>query len=82
MEDSQREAMYNGWAKNKVFLKTEKRETSEWSMVECKYEGKSYWEVFYRKDCIGSADPYNIAFNRLLAKMKEINKNIELTYLT
>lgn len=80
MDDSQREAMYNGWKNSKIFLKPKKDVDSEKAVVSVEFEGKTYTEEFYKKDCFGSSEPYNIAFNRLVYKMKDINPNIELEY--
>lgn len=80
MEEEQREAMFNGWKNSKTWLNPKKETDSEKSTVSVDYDGQTYTETFYQKDCIGSATPYNIAFNRLLSKMQQINKNIEIPY--
>jgi len=80
MNESQRETMYNAWASSKIFLEVEKTPTFDSVIVSTKYNGQTYLEECFIKECYGSADPYNIAFNRLLRRLQEINKNIELRY--
>lgn len=80
MEDSQRDAMYQGWKRTKIFLQPTNQVDDEKATVSVVYEGCLYSETFYKKDCIGSSNPYNIAYNLLLSKMQSINKNIEIPY--
>jgi len=80
MEDSQREAMYNGWANSKIWLDVLKEVDYEKTTVSVIFGEKEYKETVYKKDCFGNSNPYNIAFNRLLTKMKNIDKNIEMKY--
>ena len=80
MGDSQRSAMYEGWRRSKIFLPLIKEVDDEKATVSVVHEGNLYTETFYKKDCIGSSNPYNIAYNILLSKMQNINKNIEIPY--
>lgn len=78
--DEQREAMYNGWAGTKIFLEVKKEVDIEKSKATVIYENIEYSETFFEKDLIGSANAFNQAYNRLVYRMLEINKNIELKY--
>lgn len=80
MEESQREAMYNGWKNSKTWLKVTKTVDDEKATCSCIYKNKYYKQEFYQKDCVGSTKPFSIAFDRLLCEMKKLDKNIELQY--
>jgi hypothetical protein len=78
--DSQREAMYNGWAKSKIFITPLKYQDADGVTVSVLHNGIKYSETCLQIDCFASADPYNIAWNRLQVKLHNVDKNIELNY--
>lgn len=80
MDESQREAMYNAWLGSRIKLVPEREVDDEKVTISVIYEGEKYSETFYRKDCYGTAEPHNIAYNRLVDKMRKINKRIEISY--
>lgn len=77
MDESQRSANYNAWRNSKIWLEVTKDITQEKATVSVTYKGIEYKESFLKSDCYGSSKPYNIAFNMLLSRMREINKDIE-----
>lgn len=80
MEESQREAMYNGWKNDKIFLDVQKTVFDDNVLCSALFEDIIYEQRFYFSDIYGSADPFTIAFSRLQTKMKEINSSIELKF--
>lgn len=79
--DDQREVMFDAWKNSKINLTPVKEVTYDKAIVSVAFNDVVYTQTVLREDCFGSAEPYNIAFNRLLSKMKEINKDIEIAYL-
>jgi len=80
MEESQRESMYNGWAKDKIFLTVKKEVFEDKAICSVEFQKTIHSEEFLKSDCIGDAKPFNVAFSLLQTKMKSIDKNIELKY--
>jgi hypothetical protein len=80
MEDSQRSAMYEAWKSSKINLTPTINKDKDGVTICVMYNGVEYSETFLYKDLYGSADAYNIAYNRLLGVMHKINKNIEIKY--
>jgi hypothetical protein len=80
MDDSQREAMFDAWKRSTIELTSKKEIDENKATVSVEYEGVVYCETVHKNDCYGTSEPYNIAFNRLLSKMKTINKKIEIKY--
>jgi hypothetical protein len=79
--DSRRETMFNAWKNSKINLTPSKEITPEKATVSVIYNGEVFTETFLKEDCFGSSNYYNIAFNRLLSRIKQINKDIEIDYL-
>lgn len=76
-----RETLYNGWAKDKLFLEPTIISREDSCTVEVGYNAKKYRYTAYKEDMIGNTSMYNIAFNRVLSELKSINKSIELKYV-
>jgi hypothetical protein len=83
MEESQREAMYNAWNNSNINLIPTVEKNEDSVKVSVIFENETYTESFSKKDDIlnlGFDSYYNFTYNRLLSKMKSINKKIEIKY--
>jgi hypothetical protein len=82
MKEEQREAMFNAWKNSKINLIPQKEISKEEVTISVTYKGEVYTETFSKQDDLLNlgVDYYNMAFNRLLSRMKQINKDIEIEY--
>lgn len=81
MWDNQREAMFNGWKNSKLWIPYTVHRTPEKCTVVAFCNNQEYWETATQESMFGSSNTYNCAFDRLLRKLKEIDKNIEMEYM-
>lgn len=51
-----------------------------WVTVEVMYDGRQFKHTSYNEEMVGTANPYNISFNRVWSELRSVNPKIELMY--